>query len=485
MTKIGQKWGLCKGLKACNRSKSGDYLKIALISNPTSRRQKPDFPPPGIAYLGAVAHQANHKVLLIDGGLRTISQITQDVREASPDLVGVTCWTIDRHLVWELCAALKEAVPKAFLVLGGPHATMYPEHIFKKTRASAVVVGEGEETFIELLNRLNKGKDPRKVAGMALRREDGSVFYTAPRSPIRNMNSIPHPYYAGFRNFSFSHYGGFPLLPRPTAAIISSRGCVFNCGYCASVRFWGRRWRFRSSKNVLEEIEWLVEDFGVRSLFFFDDNFPVNKERAIDICEGIINKGWELKWACCSHVNMMNRELLSVMKASGCVSIDFGVESGSNKILKNINKRQTRADIENTFSLVHEAGILPRAYLMVGCPGEDESTIDETIDLIACIKPRSSIGASILWLLPGTAIYEAAVRNGHISEDFWLKSDEVPFNLQEHSLKKLEALRRRLMLGIAKKKGGLSPRVAYYLKSIYYKYPSLSVFRSLVPRQFR
>jgi len=471
--------------KACNRSQVGDYLRIALVSNPTSRHQKPDFPPPGIAYLGAVAHQAGHEVLLIDGGLRTISQITQDVREASPGLIGVTCWTIDRNMIWKLCAALKQAAPKAFLVLGGPHATMYPEHIFKKTHASAVVVGEGEETFAEFLEALSEGKDLKDVAGMVLRNETGSVFYTTPRRPIQNINSIPRPYYAGFQYFSFSHYGGFPPLPPPTAAVISSRGCVFDCNYCASVRFWGRRWRFRSPENVLEEIGWLVEEHGVQSLYFFDDNFPVNKERSIAICEGIINNGWDLKWACCSHVKMMNRELLEAMKASGCVTIDFGVESGSDMILKNINKRQTREDIEKAFDLVHKVGILPRAYLMVGCPGEDESTIDETIELIGRIKPRSSIGASILWLLPGTAVYKNAVKNGYISENYWLESNEVPYNLQEHSLGELEALRRRLMLGIARKKGGLMPLLKYYLKRVYYKYPFLSVFRSFVPKQFR
>lgn len=474
-----------KRRKGIDRGSRGNDLKIILISNPTSRRQKPDFPPPGIAYLGAIAHQAGHDVLLIDGGLLSISQIIKDVRQVSPDLVGVTCWTIDRNMVWKLCAALKQAAPKSFLVLGGPHATMYPEHIFKKTHASAVVVGEGEETFAELLKAIEESKNLKDVAGMVIRNKDGSVFYTAPRPPIENINSIPRPYYAGFRHFNFSHYGGFPPLPQPTAAIISSRGCMFDCSYCASVRFWGKRWRFRSPENVLEEIGWLVEEHGVQSLYFFDDNFPVNKERAIAICKGIIHNGWDLQWACCSHVKMINHELLEEMKASGCVTIDFGVESGSDKILKNINKRQTREDIEKAFDLVHEAGILPRAYLMVGCPGEDESTIDETIELIGRIKPRSSIGANILWLLPGTAIYEDAVKKGCISEDYWLESNEVPYNLQEHSLEKLEALRRRLMFGIARKKEGLMPLLTYYLKRVYYKYPFLSVFRSFVPKQFR
>ncbi len=460
-------------------------MNIVLISNPTSRHQKPDFPPPGIAYLGAVAHLKGHEVQLIDGGLRSMTQIIQDVKEAVPDLIGVTCWTIDRKMMWKLCAALKTSVPEATLVIGGPHATIYPDHIFKKTHASAVIVGEGEETFAEYLEALAEGRDLKNVAGMVLRDENYGGFHTAPRAPIKNMDSIYRPYYAGFRDFSFSNYGGFPPLPLPTAAVISSRGCVYDCSYCASVQFWGKSWRQRSPGNVLEEIRGLVEEHGIKSLYFFDDNFPVNKKRAIAICEGIIKSNWNLKWACCSHVKMMNRELLEIMKASGCVTIDFGVESGSNKILKNINKQQTREDIIKTFDLVHDTGILPRAYLIVGSPGEDESTIDETIDLIGQIKPRSSIGANILWLLPGTAVYENAVKNGYISEDYWLESGDVPYNLQEHSLENLEELRRRLMLGIAREKGGFRPFVTYCLKRLYYKYPFLSIFRSLVPKQLR
>lgn len=459
-------------------------MKILLISNPTSRHQRPDFPPPGIAYLGAIAKNEGHEVMLIDGGLRTISMIAAEARKYSPDLVGVTCWTIDRGMVWELCAALKEVVPGAFLILGGPHATMYPNHMFEKTHASAVVIGEGEETFAELLVALSGGGDLTSVAGIVLKGKDGSAFYTSGRPRIKDISSIPFPYYSGFKNFSFSMYNGFTWLPQPTAAIISSRGCVFDCAYCASVRFWGRRWWSRSPENVLAEIKWLVEKFGIRSIFFYDDNFPVNKKRVIAICEGIRNNDWNLKWSCCSNVKMLNSDLLEVMKDSGCVSIDFGVESGSNKILKNINKQQTSKDIIKAFDLVHEAGILPRAYLMVGCPGEDESTIDETIELVGRIKPLS-LGANILWLLPGTAVYEDAVKNGFISEDYWLKFDEVPYNLQEHSLKRLETLRTRLMVGIGRAKGGINSRIAYLLKVLYYKYPFLSIFRSLVPRQFR
>ncbi|MFC1675823.1 B12-binding domain-containing radical SAM protein [Planctomycetota bacterium] len=460
-------------------------MKIVLISNPVTHKQKPNFPPPGIAYLGAIAHKAGHNISLIDGGLRSLSQITKSISQSAPDLIGLTCWTIDRGMVWKLCDSIKQAAPDAFLVLGGPHATIFPEHIFKKTHASAVVIGEGEKTFHELITALETGSDLKNVKGLVLRAEDGKPFYTPQRQLVEDINSIPLPYYEGFENFNFANYAGFPALPSPTAAVISSRGCVYDCTYCSSTRFWGRNWRFRSAQSVLDEIAWLIEKHKIKSVYFFDDNFPVNKERAVSICEGIIKNHWNIKWACCSHVKMMNPQLLKAMKASGCVAIDFGVESGSDKILKNINKCQTRADIEKTFAMVHESGILPRAYLMVGSPGEDISTIDETIDLIGRIKPHSSVGASILWLLPGTDVYESAVKNDFIDEKYWLDHDNIPFNLQEHSLAELRSLTKRLMIGIAMKKPGILPKFQFLLKRLYYKYPALSVFRSMVPKKLR
>lgn len=456
-------------------------MKVLLISHPNAHRQKPDFPPIGIAYLGAMVKNHGHEVLLVDGGISPIGEIVRFAKEFSPDFIGITCWTINRGIVWALCSQLKKNLPNTFLAIGGPHASFYPEHIFAKTHAYAVVIGEGEETICELLDALKNGGALAKIKGIAFKRENGTVQLTEKRPLIETLDAISFPFYEGFKNFNFKNYLGFAGLPRPTAAIVTSRGCVFDCTYCGSVNFWGRNWRHRSAQNVLDEIEHLVKEMGARSIFIFDDNFPVNKKRAMDICQGIVERKLNIQWACCSHVKMVNEELLNAMNISGCVNIDFGVESGSNLILENINKKQKRSDIESAFAMAHRAGIKPRAYLMIGNKGETTETIDETIEMIGKIKPHSSIGASILWLLPGTSVYNDAKIRGFIDDNFWLKSDDVPYNLQEYSYGELFKLRSRLMFGIAKKKGGILSLIICYLKIIYYKYPKLSFLRVLIP----
>jgi anaerobic magnesium-protoporphyrin IX monomethyl ester cyclase len=460
-------------------------MKVLLISNPNTYKQKPDFPPPGIAYLGSVAKNAGHQVKLIDSALYGLDTIISIAKEFNPDVIGVTCWTINRHMVWELCSEIKKNLSDKFLILGGPHATALPEHIFKKTHASAVVLGEGEETFVELLEFLSKNKSIRNVRGLALREVDNSVFYTGAREPIKDISLLTFPYYEGFVKFKFSKYNGFVTLPSPCAAVISSRGCVYNCTFCGSINFWGNCWRKRSADDVLDEIKWLIEKYNIKSIYFFDDNFPVDKNRVRAICRGIIDNNWKIKWACCSHIKLLNRELLEEMKESGCISIDFGVESGSDLILKNINKKQTRNDIINIFKIMNELNMTFRTYLMVGNKGESLSTINETIEMFKFFKYKSSIGASILWLLPGTEVYSEAKNNKYINDDYWMESDDIPYNLQEHSLEELKYFRDRLMVGIARNQKTISSFVRYYLKKFYYKYSFLSNLRSLIPKKLR
>lgn len=462
-------------------------IKILLISHPAEQKVKPDYPAPGISYLAAVAKRDGYDVKLIDGALRATDYILKSVVSYAPDLIGISCWTINRGAVWRLAKRLKDICPNVPLIIGGQHPTYYPAHVFAKTHATAVVLGEGEETFSELLHALKHGDNLENVPGLALRGANNEVIMTPPRPIIADLDAIPFPDYEAYDEFDFADYAGSPLLRGPVAAVISSRGCIYNCSYCSSVRFWGSKWRFRSAENVLGELKQLVEIHKVKSIFFFDDNFMVRSSRVEAICHGIINLGLNIQWACASHVKMVkNVDLLLLMKKSGCVSIDFGVESGSAKILENINKNQTPEDIARAFELVRKAGIIGRAYLMIGNQGEDETTVDETISMISKIgEYKTYIGAAILMLLPGTDVYNNALRSGHIRDDYWLEEDGVPYNLQEHTYQELDQLRNRLMYGIAKSSGNFIPLLSYYLKILYYKYPFLTRFRQYIPRYFR
>lgn len=227
----------------------------------------------------------------------------------------------------------------------------------------------------------------------------------------------------------------------------------------------------------MAEIEWLYKKFEVRNIMFFDDNFTINKERVIKICSEILERNLNIKWVCCSHIGQIDEEILFWMKKAGCYRIDFGIESGSSEILENIKKNQTIEQIENDFELIHKVGIKPRAYLMVGNPGENENTIKQTIALMKKIKPYDTTSAQILWLLPDTEVYELSKLKNIIYDDYWLKSDSMVYYTGEHSVKELKALRRQLMKGLAKNQKNLKAYGEYILRKVYYKYPVLQKLR--------
>jgi radical SAM superfamily enzyme YgiQ (UPF0313 family) len=230
---------------------------------------------------------------------------------------------------------------------------------------------------------------------------------------------------------------------------------------------------------VLGEIEWLSCDHKVRNFIFFDDNFTVQKDRAIKICQGIIDRKLDIHFVASSHVAHIDKELLYWMKKGGCYRIDFGVESGTPEILEKIKKCQTIDQIEKTFKLVHEAGIKPRAFLIVGSPGENEKTIDQTVGLMRRIKPYDSRTAEIMWVLPNTEIYELAKTQGLLADEFWLKNNETLYYTCECTLEELKLLRDRLMKGTSTNEGTIKASLEYLARRAYYSYPLLQKLRGL------
>jgi len=448
-------------------------MDLLLINPPREIPQRADFPPIGLAYIAAYLRRAGVTVEIVDGASYSWKRLEDALRRWSPRIVGLPCWTIERGQAFKTADLVRSVHPDAKLVIGGHHATAYPDHMFRRADADAVVVGEGETTTLELVRNLIDGGDISQVRGIAYRQGEFTVL-TDPRPLIHDLDSLPFPCHD---SFDLDDYLGLPETSGRAASIMTSRGCPHKCIYCSGSIFWHRKWRARSPENVLDEIQWLYDDLGVRTFMFFDDNFTVHKERAIEICSGILERGMKIKFVAESHVSHINPEMLAWMKRSGCYRIDFGVESGSPKILKTIKKKQTVNQIETVFQMVHDAGIHPRAYLMVGNPGENEETIQETVDLMGKVKPWDTVGAHPLLIMPNTEIYDLAIRQGLITDDYWLEHDDMLFYTGEHSNADLIRLREMLMKGLAENRGTIKAHLRYLMKKYYYRYPMLQKLR--------
>jgi radical SAM superfamily enzyme YgiQ (UPF0313 family) len=449
-------------------------VDVLLINPPRQTPQRADFPPIGLSYIAAVLKREGISTRIVDASALSWDRLGDVIRNSNPQIIGVACWTVERGQSSNVARLAKSILPHVKIIMGGHHASAFPDHMFSLAYADAVVIGEGEASAPELVKTLLGSGNLDGVKGIAYR-ADTELILTEPRALIEDIDSIPLPSYEGY---DLDAYLGLPETTGRAAAIITSRGCPYRCIFCSASKFWGRKWRARSAQNVLTEIEWLRRDYGISALMFFDDNFTVNKPRAIAICEGIMERGLHLDWAACSHVSQVDKELLGWMSKAGCYRIDYGVESGNPMILSNIRKRQTVEEIEEAFRLTREAGIRPRAYLMVGNPGESKQTIRDTVELMRRVKPYDTSSGQILWVLPDTEIYEMAKSKGIISDEYWLANDSMVYYTGDHSVEQLKVLRDELMRGLARNQRSLKAWANYWMKRAYYSYPSLQKLRS-------
>lgn len=409
-------------------------------------------PPLGLCYIQACLDKEGYKENKIVDIYDSYNQIEKIIKEYSPDVVGIACFTTYRNSSFKLANIAKKVNPKIKTVLGGPHATFMWEQIINNfSSVDFIVIGEAEETMVELVKSLDKGTSLKDVMGIAFR-EDGKALMTGCRVPMKNLDELPFPSY---RDIDLKKYA-IPCPPLTTtnevkANIVSSRGCYGNCTFCSTKVFWGN-WRARSAKNVVDEIEWLYNMQNVRFFSFSDDIFTTDINRVIDICKDILNRGLKIKWFCETRVNNISLELFENMKKAGCYLVQFGVESGSEKILKSINKNVTKDQIINAFKLAKQAGLQTEVLIMVGNQGEDWGTIKETEELLTHIDADILI-ISITHIFPATKLYELAKEHKLIDDDFWLTDKTIPEYTVDNSMSELIKMRLDVVKHFYKNKG--------------------------------
>ncbi len=365
--------------------------------------------PIGVYFVAAVLREQNHDVEILNWhDMRHREEdIVAMLEEKKPDVIGFSIVHANRWGAIDIARLAKKILPGVTIVFGGIGATFLWRHLLKHfPEIDYIVLGEGEHSFPRLVSSLENGDEPsvRDIRGIAYRK-GSQLLSTGSPDLLPDLDDLPMP----SRYFVYQH-------------VTSSRGCPSACTFCGSPRFWGRRVRFHSPDYFVRQLEQLHQK-GVSFFYVSDDTFTMRGDRVIEICRMIIEKGLPITWYAISRVNFVSEEMLYWMRRAGCIQISFGVESGSEKIRKALNKNITTEDIRKAFALTRKYGILPRAYFIYGNPGETPETIRQTIDLMKEIKPLSAI-FYILDIFPGTALYDDFLKRTKCGDDIWLEKIE-------------------------------------------------------------
>ncbi len=419
-----------------------------LLINPPQEGIYGKFRPPvqmhmGIAYLAAMVEDENVRVIDIDAEKISEGEFAAIVKEGSFDIAGFTVVTPTFHSSVKFAKVVKEHSPQTSVIFGGTHPTIMPYEVLGFDCVDIVVRGEGEITFKEIVGCIKRGGDLSKISGIVYREKE-AICETPPRSLVHNLDELPFPARHLFKNKNYT----FPdSLYKATAPIMTSRGCPGRCSFCASHEIWGRSFRPRSAKNIVDEIELLVKEKGIKEIHVWDDNFTTDKKRVFMIRDEIIRRGVKVKLAFPNgiRVDFLDREVLLALKEMGVYSLSIGVESGSQEVLNTCHKGIRLERIKEIFSLIKAMKFETWAFFMFGLPGDTIETIKQTIRLA---KELDSDIAKfhILKPFPGNEIY-AYLR----SKNLILTHDYNKFGFHSPPIHRLEGLEPEDMIQWQKK----------------------------------
>jgi len=335
------------------------------------------YPPLGLAYIGSVLEKSGYDVTLVDFAAEQVSDIqtiVERIKKHHPDFIGISIISINANQAFKIIPEIKKQV-NVPLVAGGAHATYFPENTLKMGRGiDAIVIGEGEAVISELAGALIANKPLNNIKGICYRNKQGEIIKNESRSIIYDLDSIPQP---AQHLFNFRLYRPYPFQTKrkPVGTIITSRGCPYaKCTFCySSVKKTVTTYRRHSVKRVMEEIRLMIERYGIKEIYFLDDDFAAGKEWVNEFCESMHKERIDLSWICMARASSVSKELLSRMAAAGCWSIFFGIESASQHLLNCIKKGVTVEQNRNAVIWAHQAGIQVSAAFMMLLPGETPS----------------------------------------------------------------------------------------------------------------
>jgi anaerobic magnesium-protoporphyrin IX monomethyl ester cyclase len=389
-------------------------MKITLIypffSIDRAHIENIEAPSIGLHYLGALLKEQGHEVELLNWyDIKNKPHVVQEALSTlEPDLIGFSIFHANRWGGIQLAKIFKKHFPSVPIVFGGIGATFLDDHLLRHFPWIDIIVrGEGEITFPALIHRIEAQKSFDDLPGLTLR-VGNTIQRNKDAELIEDLDSLPMP----ATHYTFHH-------------LALSRGCPGKCTFCGSPQFWGPKVRFHSAGYFVGQLEILYKK-GHRFFHISDDTFTLRKKLVLDICALIMEKKLDITWAAISRVDCIDQEMLKAMRMAGCIQISFGVESGSKSIRDELNKKFSEEQIHRAFTLTASFGILTRAYIIYGCPGESPETVKDTIRLLRAIRPLVTI-FHVLSVFPGTFLYDLFKSQTGATDDIWLHYEEDLF----------------------------------------------------------
>lgn len=351
------------------------------------------------------------------------AEAREAIRDFQPEVIGITFMSTKQGSVQNLTRIAREEFPQVPVVLGGAHPSVLYEDSLRDIPADFVVMGEGEETFAELLEFLQADRtDYINIQGLAFRGPEGKVEAASPRPLIKELDLLPFPDRESLHKVS-------SYRPEDMSMIMTSRGCPYNCTFCSSL--WERRTRYRSIPNIIAEIEYIRDRFRSSTIFFKDDTFTLNRKRVFAFCDALEAKGLQIDWECLTRIELVDEALIRRMQESGMFNLKIGIETGSQRLLKVSNKNLTLKDIRRGAEVLNRLGQKWSAFFMLGFPDETEEEVALTRKLIEEIRP-TYVSMSVLAPYPGCEIYYKLLEKGAIDGNTdWNLYD--PFSLYANS----------------------------------------------------
>jgi len=400
--------------------------------------------PLGLAYMASYAEKQGYKVKLQDFDALSleVKDIIPQIIQFSPNVVGITCTTALMGKIIRIIELIKQVDKNIIVVVGGPHVCALPKETLKISKADIAVVGEGEETIIDILKYVNKKIKLEDIKGIVYKNK-GKIIFNKPRELIEDLDKIPFPARHLLRIDKYKAPFHLSASEEKFCNLIATRGCPYHCIFCGQSIVFKNKVRKRSVKNVVDEIEFLIKKYDVKTFFFEDSTFVVYTDFVEGVCKEIINRNLKIKWGCNGRVNLANKKLLQLMRKAGCMSVFYGVESGNQDILDRIKKATNLNQIKTSIMMTKKAGISVNASFILGLPGETKKTIEDTIRFAIALNP-DFVSFSLATPYPGTEFYHIALKEGYNLDDWSVFENArygealyVPKGMTKKELKKL------------------------------------------------